>query len=118
MRRSAAWLAAVVVAAASSLAVASPAQAVPGLQYVTASTASDSTTPKALTISCPSGTAAIGGGAYLNGAIGSGLLRQVRPFRGRLGGYGLNVVADEDTDGFAGSWSLTATAVCVCTRIT
>lgn len=113
MRKTAVWASVVVLAAAASLTIAGPAQAVPGLQYVTGFTTSDSTSPKAVTVYCPGGTAAIGGGAYLTGATGGATMRQIRPFRGRFGGYGIDVVAEEDPDGFAGSWSMVATAVCV-----
>lgn len=101
------------VAVAAAAMIATPVQAVAGLQYVSSSTVSDSSTSKALTVFCPTGTAAISGGAYLTGATGSAIIRQIAPFRGRLGLYGVYVVADEDPDGYDGSWSLSATAVCV-----
>lgn len=101
--------AAVLVAAVGAV---SPAQAVPGLAYINAVSASDSSSVKTLTVSCPAGKAAIGGGAYVTGATGDVTIREIRPLMS--GGIGrLVVAAQEDPDGFAGSWRLDATAVCI-----
>ncbi len=89
-----------------------PAYAVPGLQYVTTSSAMNSTSPKSLALVCPSGRVPINGGAYLTGAIGNATLRQIVPLQ-IFGAPFLSVVAEEDADGYAGSWSVTATAVCI-----
>lgn len=59
MRR---WMSVLAVAAAFG-AVASPAQAVVGLRYVTSASVTDSAAPKSLVIYCPAGTVSIGGGA-------------------------------------------------------
>jgi hypothetical protein len=99
----------------ASLAVvsaATPAQAVTGLAYVNAASASDSSAVKTLTIVCAAGKVAIGGGAYVTGATGDVTIREIRPTL--VGGVGrLVVVAEEDPDGFSGSWRLDATAVCI-----
>lgn len=102
----------VIAASVGSVLIASPAQAVVGIQYVTSTTVSDSTSPKSLALICPSGTVAINGGAYITGAIGSVSIRQLRPAQV----FGINyvsVVAQEDPDGYAGSWLLSATGVCI-----
>jgi len=101
-----------VVASAAAVLVAAPAQAVVGLTYATSVTVSDSASSKSLAVACPSGKVAIGGGAYITGAIGSASIRQLRP--GQVLGFNfLSVIAQEDPDGYAGSWSLSATAVCI-----
>lgn len=103
----------VMVAASVGVAInASPAHAVAGLQYVTSSTAGNSTSPKSLAITCPSGTVAINGGAYISGAVGSVTIRQLVPMQ-LFGLHYLSVVAQEDPDGYAGSWSVHAIAVCI-----
>ena len=106
--------ASVLVVAVGLFVVVAPAaaHAVTGLQYTTASSAFDSTTPKSIVAFCPSGTVAINGGAYITGATGSVTLRQVVPLQA-FGAYFVSVVAEEDPDGYAGSWSVNATAVCV-----
>jgi hypothetical protein len=88
----------VIAASVAAVLVASPAQAVVGLQYVTSTTASDSTSPRSLAVICPSGTVAINGGAYITGAIGSVSVRQLRPAQ-LFGVTFLSVVAQEDPDG-------------------
>jgi len=98
-----------------SLAVtAQPAQAVAGIVYVNAISAHDSTTPKTVTAICPGGTAAIGGAARITGATGDVTIRAMRPARlAPFGIYYYGATAEEDPDGFAGSWSLEITGVCV-----
>jgi hypothetical protein len=98
--------------ATGTFAFASPAAAVAGLQYMTATSAFDSTSPKTLVLTCPGGRAVIGGGAHLTGALGQATMRQIEPIR--VNGIGaLRVIAEEDPDGFAGSWMVSAAAVCI-----
>ncbi len=102
----------VLVTAIGAVSAATPAQAVAGLAYINANSASDSSSTKSLTLSCPAGKVAIGGGAYVTGATGDVTIREVRPLL--AGGIGrLIVSAQEDPDGFAGTWQLSATVVCV-----
>jgi hypothetical protein len=100
------------MAIAGAVSVASPAQAVTGLAYVNATSALDSSAVKTLTLSCAAGKVAIGGGAYVTGAAGDVTMREIRPAV-VAGAVRLIVTAQEDPDGFAGSWRLDATAVCV-----
>ncbi len=93
-------------------AVAPAANAATGIQYVTTTSSYDSSSPKSLVVSCPSGKLPINGAAYLTGAVGNALIRQIIPFQ-FYGATFLSVVANEDADGYSGSWSVTAIAVCV-----
>jgi hypothetical protein len=107
-------MAAVVATMALVAVPATPALAAIGAQYVTGSSATDSTGPKSVVLLCPAGTVPVGGGASITGAGAGGqvMIRQVRPLRW----IGLNhvvVTADEDPTGYAGVWSLSATAFCV-----
>jgi hypothetical protein len=102
----------VLVTAAGAVSAATPAQAVTGLAYVNAGSASDSSSVKTLSVSCAAGMAAIGGGAYVTGATGDVTIREIRP--AIVAGAGrLIVTAQEDPDGYANAWRLDATAVCV-----
>jgi hypothetical protein len=100
------------VAAAGVVSAATPAQAVTGLAYVNATSAVDSSAVKTLTLTCAAGQVAIGGGAYVTGATGDVTIREIRPAL-VAGAVRLIVTAQEDPDGFAGSWRLDATAVCI-----
>jgi hypothetical protein len=93
-------------------ATATAAHAVAGIEYVTMASATDSTSPKSLTVYCPAGKAAINGGAYVTGAVGSVRLREIAPAT-LMGLTWVRVVAEEDPDGYAGTWRVNATAVCV-----
>lgn len=104
-----------VLALAATLgAVAVPlrAEAVVGLQYVTQTSVSDSSATKTLVLYCPTGLVSIGGGAYLTGAVGQATIRQITPTT-VLGRNALVVIGAEDSDGYANSWYLTATNVCI-----
>ncbi|HCT80886.1 MAG TPA: hypothetical protein DGT23_30830 [Micromonosporaceae bacterium] len=96
----------------ASVTTVTPAQAVTGLRYISGYIDSGSGPRKTLTIICHSGDVAIGGGAHLTGALGDVTIRQIQPTV--VDGTGrLIVVAEEDPDGYSGSWRLDATAVCV-----
>ncbi len=104
--------AAALMAIAGTVSAATPAQAVAGLAYVNATSALDSSAVKTLTLSCATGKVAISGGAYVTGATGDVTIREIRPSM-VAGAVRLIVTAQEDPDGFAGSWRLDATAVCI-----
>jgi hypothetical protein len=80
----------------------------PGWQIVPASTGSTSEPFKEIAASCPSGKEVVGTGGRITGGAGQvELVTQPGfPRQGVAGGL-------EDLDGFAGSWSATAYAVCV-----
>lgn len=102
----------IVATAIGAVALPAAASAVSGLQYATATSPFDSTSPKTLTITCAVGKAVIGGGAYLTGSTGQATMRQIEPTRVQSTSA-LRVIAEEDPDGYSGSWSVSATAVCV-----
>lgn len=102
------------ITAATSLTMATPAHAVAGLEYPTAATATNSISPKSLTITCPVGKSAIGGGAAITGATGDVTIRSIVPTRVGATSY-VAISAEEDPDGFAGSWRIDGIAVCVTT---
>jgi hypothetical protein len=97
---------------AATVAVAPAAYAATGIGYVTTTSAYDSASPKSLVLSCPAGKVPINGGAYLTGAVGNAMIRQIVPLQ-LFGATFLSVVAEEDADGYAGSWTVSAIAVCV-----
>lgn len=110
-----AGLAVGLVAAAVAVVVAPvPASAaVPGLQYVTASTGSDSFVYKSVRVFCPAGTQVVGGGYELVGAEGSVVLDDFIPAaNSMLVGAGEVVGPGEPADGTTESWQVRATAVC------
>lgn len=84
--------------------------AVPGIQVVEASTASNSVTPKLISVSCPAGKVLLGTAARTAGFFGGTpevVLEGVIPV-----GNAALAQAVEDEDGFAGAWALTVGAVC------
>jgi hypothetical protein len=82
-----------------------------GQQRVQATSATDSTGSKRVLVRCPLGRQAHGIGAEMTGAQGQVRIRSLHPEK-YSGGRGVEVVANEDLDGFSGSWSLTVYAVC------
>jgi hypothetical protein len=75
-------------------------------QVVTASTATDSSTPKQVTATCPAGKQAIGGGAGLTGPAGPALFASLPIGTNQWFGYGYEVNAT------GGAWRVTAYVVC------
>ena len=73
---------------------------------MTASSASDSSTPKQLTATCPAGKQVIGGGAELDGALGIALTssRVMGTTQWFAFGYEVNATG--------GAWSITSYAIC------
>lgn len=91
--------------------VAGPARAVPGLQRVTATTVSDSSTTKSVAAACPAGQRVFGGGGDVVGGSGQVVLEQLQPEQ-TAGDDRFTVSASEDGTGFGGDWQLTAYALC------
>jgi hypothetical protein len=99
---------ALLAAAAGVVLPATPAAAVPGRVVVTATSLSNSLSPKGVTASCPAGTVALGGGAKITG--GAHHVRIVRS--SPLLGADWVASAWEDSYGYAGDWSVTAWLIC------
>ncbi|MGV9979436.1 hypothetical protein ACWDUH_17325 [Micromonospora wenchangensis] len=91
------------------LALSGPVAAVPGLSVLTTVGPSNSVA-KSQSAVCPAGTAVIGGGGAITGSgLGQVGMDIVQP----LADAGLySVTGREDPDGVAGSWAVTATALC------
>lgn len=94
------------------MAIPSPADAVTGIQYLTSTSTTDSSAAKTVFVYCPTGTVSIGGGAYLTGATGQATIRQITPTM-VFGRSALVVIGVEDSDGYLGTWNITATNVCI-----
>jgi hypothetical protein len=90
---------------------AAPADAVSGLTRVTKSSPSNSRTLKRVAAVCPAGTRVVGGGGAVVNGGGQVVIQQLEP---RHTGTDDRFVvgAREDQTGFAGSWRLTAYALC------
>jgi hypothetical protein len=90
---------------------AAPADAVSGLTRVTKSSASNSRVRKQVAAVCPAGTRVVGGGGTVRNGGGQVVLQQLEPQHTATGDRFI-VSAREDQTGFAGSWRLTAHALC------
>ena len=102
---------AVVGLAAAQAVLASPADALPGLQRPAKTTVSDSSTSKSVAAKCPAGQNVIGGGGTVIGGRGQVVLERLQPVQTATEGHFL-VAASEDETGYSGDWRLTAFAVC------
>ena len=80
----------------------------PGLERVAAVSPGNSAN-KAVTASCPASKKLLGTGGEIAGGAGQVYLDDIRPNASLTG---VNVAGMEDENGFAGSWSVTAYAVC------
>jgi hypothetical protein len=87
--------------------VAAPARAVAGTRYVSKIGPSGSPGSVVVTAGCPSGTAAVGGGAVVGGST------RVRINAAVPGPDGFTVLAVEPSGGISEQWHLVVTAVCV-----
>ena len=99
----------------ATLAAAAPAQAVPNMVFVSATSVSNSNLGKVQSASCPAGRRVLGGGGFvLNGGT-EVTINSMRPVIG-LSGDSFEVVASAvpRTDGtsYRGSWAVLAYAVC------
>ena len=83
------------------------ADALPGLQLVSANTNNDSAPSKTVTAPCPAGTRATGSGWNI------GAVEQVLAIDTYIAdGTGVTVVGHEDDDGYSNVWNVSATAIC------
>ena len=101
------------VTAGALVAAASPAvAAVPGHQLVNANSATDSSDVKSVTATCPAGKVLIGTGHRISGASGEVAIDDLRPNGSATTAPTAVTVGAYETDGFAGSWTLHAEAIC------
>jgi hypothetical protein len=84
---------------------------VPGQQLVWASTGTDSSSGKYVSVSCPAGTKVHGTGGSLSGAAGEVVIDRVGLF-GVNAVEGADIEAYEDQTGAAANWQATAYAIC------
>lgn len=103
----------VMTAAAATPAAAQPSiLAVPGLQRVTAVSASNANDFKSVTATCPAGKVLIGTGYVINGATGEVVVDDLRPNGGPATAPTSVFVGAYEEDPLATNWSVTAYAVC------
>src|SRR5262245_520637 len=119
------WPTRAVVSAAAALVgsavvVAGPAQALPGdTVRVSSTSASNSTSEKTATATCPAGKQLVGAGAILNNAGSRVVIDSIVPNGSpNSAPTAVTVKALEDEIGTAASWSVTAYAVCTQLAIT
>jgi hypothetical protein len=96
---------------AASVLVSPAAMAVPGLQLISFSSPHDSSANKRARAACPAGRQVVGAAASILNGQGQAILTGYRPVDGGSLSY-VDVAAREDQTGYAGSWSLTAYALC------
>jgi hypothetical protein len=92
--------------AGGTIAFAAPAQAVPGMTARQVTSVHDSTAEKVVTVTCPTGTSAIGGSAVVGGTTAVRVNAEVP------GQTGYTVLAREQRGGTSESWSVVVTAQC------
>jgi hypothetical protein len=90
-----------------NLTVASPAQAVPGLQRVAATSVADAQSPKVVTAQCPRGTRALDGGATIVGAEEGKVW-----LNGMIAWNSSFTATASAAAGYRGEWRLTTYAIC------
>ncbi|MFC4018839.1 hypothetical protein ACFOW4_12930 [Micromonospora sp. GCM10011542] len=92
---------------------ASPASAaVPGLVRISATSAFNSNDFHTITAVCPAGKVLTGTGYELNGATGEAVVDDLRPNGGPATVPTAVTATAYEADAFAGSWSVTAYAIC------
>jgi hypothetical protein len=91
--------------------VASQAEAVSGLQRITKTSVSDSSTSKKVAARCPAGQNVLGGGGTVVGGRGQVILQRLEPVQTATDSRFV-VAAREDGTGYASNWRLTAYALC------
>jgi hypothetical protein len=88
--------------------VAAPAHAaVPGHQVISAVSSADSSSPKTVTATCPSGKRVVGTGVYVDGAPGAVTVSEIVPNK-----TSVRVTGYEDQTGTSATWWIRAFAVC------
>jgi hypothetical protein len=108
-------VAALVATTGAAFVAPSPAAAVSPVtqvQYLNASTGSDSVVFKEVTVSCPAGQQVIGGGYRLRGASGSVVLDDFIPTSTAVTVSAGEIIDPGQPSGTTADWSITATAVC------
>ncbi|WP_344133807.1 hypothetical protein [Luedemannella flava] len=93
------------------LLVEAPASAASLIQYVTKTSALNSTSPKQLSMTCPAGYVAISGGARITGGSAQVTISKMRPHSAIQPGH-MSFEAREDADGYQSNWKFSATAIC------
>jgi hypothetical protein len=91
--------------------LAGRAEAVSGLQWITNTSASDSSTSKTVAAKCPAGKRVLGGGGTVTGGRGQVVLQQLQPIQTATDDRFV-VNAREDETGYSSNWRLTAYALC------
>ena len=91
--------------------LASQAEAVPGLQRITKTSVSDSSTSKTVAANCPAGKRVLGGGGTVTGGRGQVVLERLEPVQTATNDRFV-VGAREDGTGYSRNWQLTAYALC------
>ena len=89
--------------AAAQAVLASPADALPGLQRSAKTTATDSSTSKSVAATCPAGQNVIGGGGTVITGRGQVVLERLQPVQTATHGR-FAVEAREDESGYARDW--------------
>lgn len=89
---------------------APPASALPGLQVVSVASGFDSQPSKSITANCPAGKKVVGGGGRVNAAGGKAGVTELSPVTGTTDGF--KATGFESDNGFAGTWSIQAYAIC------
>jgi hypothetical protein len=92
---------------------AATADAVPGVSFVSGTSAFNSSSPKVITADCPPGSVVLGGTAEVNGAEGQVLIQSAFPMwnAGALK-HQFVVKVEEDFTGTDKAWEVTAGAYC------
>jgi hypothetical protein len=96
---------------AASVLVSPAVMAVPGLQLISFSSPYDSSASKRARAACPAGRQVVGAAASILNGQGQAILTGYRPVHDGSLSY-VDAAAHEDQTGYAGSWSLTAYALC------
>ena len=110
MKRTAAVLFTLVAAGAMTVLAGPPAQAVPGLGFVSASSALDGADTKSVSVVCPAGTKPFGGGFFVSGGAGGRI--SVTRLQALPSSNTFAVTATEAVDGAPAAWRLHGYATC------
>ncbi|KAB1949738.1 hypothetical protein F8271_00420 [Micromonospora sp. ALFpr18c] len=101
------------VVAGAVVAPASPASAaVPGLVRIAVTSVNTSADFHSATATCPAGKVLTGTGYELNGVTGEGVVDDLRPNGGPATAPTAVTVGAYEAEAFAGTWSVTAYAIC------
>jgi hypothetical protein len=87
-----------------------PGPAIAGLERVLGGSATNSFFFKTATATCPAGKQVVGAAGDTNGGMGQVVMEYLAPNPGLE--RSVTVAGEEDENGFAGDWSLTAYAIC------